>query len=471
MDNKVWIYGGVFLIAVILLGGVFVYFGNPGAPTGKFLEGIYEYPDAVTEPNGDGGAIRTELLDTANWNSNWVVCSANYLGDTPMSVEFHNINFNANGVYEFTTRRSGSGAKMDVSCLDQNQQPVAMKTNWLPINGVHRLNIPGECLVNNGFTVKWSRVGGNCLKFQYMRLYESQQLQPPQDGNIYPSSITEPNGNNNILHELWDTANWNSNWVVCSANYLGSTPMEVVFNNVNLNNGVYEFTTRRSGSGAKMDVSCLNQNNQQVAMKTNWLPANGEHTLNIPGECIVNNVFTVKWTRVGGNCLKFQYMRLSEQQQPGQPLCTETDNGRDVTKQGNCLDPGNGTNDSLLDSCSNNNVKEYFCAEHRNYNHPTCVYDYIGCAGGKICQNGACVEPPSLCSETDNGRDVTKQGNCLDPGNGTNDSLLDSCGAWGGRSYIVEYFCDDNINYNHETCIINHIYCEGGKTCQNGVCQ
>jgi hypothetical protein len=36
MDNKVLVYGGIFLIAVILLGGAFVYFGNPDGYTGKF---------------------------------------------------------------------------------------------------------------------------------------------------------------------------------------------------------------------------------------------------------------------------------------------------------------------------------------------------------------------------------------------------------------------------------------------------
>jgi len=387
MDNKYLIIGGVFLIAVIIGAGLLFSFGGSGI-TGKFTHGIYEYPDYLGEPNGNNLTIIAQLANPNTWNSKWVVCSENYLGGTPMSVRFDSVPF-TNGVYEFETKKSGNNAKMDVSCFNyQNNQQVAMKTNWVPANRQHRLSIPAECLAFNVFNVTWTRKGGNCLKFKYMRLYEYQAPKAPDDGKVYPSFVGEPNGNGGtILTQLWDTNNLNSKWVVCSGAYLGDTPMQVDFSDVNFSSsGIYEFRTKRSGGNAKMDVSCIDyQNGGNASLKSNWLPGDGTHRLSIPDGCLANGYLNMSWSRVGGNCLKFYYMRLYETQNQGnQSNCSDSDNGAVANVFGNCTHASNGT---LSDSCVNNGlVQDYVCSQHGDW----CTGEYVNCAQNTTCNNGFC---------------------------------------------------------------------------------
>ena len=72
MDNKVLVYGGIFLIAVILLGGAFVYFGNPDGYTGKFTAA------ANMDTNSPVSGVRAADMDSRYIITPTCTCPADY---------------------------------------------------------------------------------------------------------------------------------------------------------------------------------------------------------------------------------------------------------------------------------------------------------------------------------------------------------------------------------------------------------
>jgi len=143
-------------------------------------------PTGVTDEEGCGveatilGAIDT---DEGVWNANWVVCACpTYDSGTPLRVDYDISAYAYDNVgaatLEVETDISGGAATMDITCGGATHDDYFLTgcsggncDDWLPPDlGITTLTIPTACFEDDTFTVKWARVGGNCLKFDYMFL-------------------------------------------------------------------------------------------------------------------------------------------------------------------------------------------------------------------------------------------------------------------------------------------------------------
>ena len=131
--------------------------------------------------------------------------------------------------------------------------------------------------------------------------------------------------------------------------------------------------------------------------------------------------------------------------------CTDTDEGLDYFVKGT-VSPANGSA-SYSDICQNSDsLKEGSC---------TIFTKDILCSslGDYTCQNGACVVlVAGLCTDTDNGKDVSVKGTATD----NSGSFVDSCYT---ANKIYEQYCTTFGAKN--TQIMD---CPSGQTCSDGVC-
>lgn len=131
-------------------------------------------PIEVTESLGNGAQILEDIkTEDGVRSSNWLVCSATYLGDTPMVVKY-DISSIANptgGTINFESIISNVGATMDLSCGNTPDAGFVIKQSWLPPDGGKTsLVLPSTCLQGDEVYLKWKRIGNNCVKFDYMLL-------------------------------------------------------------------------------------------------------------------------------------------------------------------------------------------------------------------------------------------------------------------------------------------------------------
>lgn len=187
LDNKTFIWIAVVVIAVVAVAALILP-GTEISVLGEFAGGgspavlSYNKPNRVIDTNDNWGTIWTQLQNNDNnpnmnaWDKDWVVCSASYTGGTPMNVTFSSAGIDA-GILEFEGKRSGSKAKMDVTCVDTQFRTHYLREldgtdthNWLVPNGVTKLEIPPQCLGEDNITINWKRIGGNCVRFDYMWL-------------------------------------------------------------------------------------------------------------------------------------------------------------------------------------------------------------------------------------------------------------------------------------------------------------
>jgi hypothetical protein len=140
---------------------------------------------------------------------------------------------------------------------------------------------------------------------------------------------------------------------------------------------------------------------------------------------------------------------------PTKPNCTDSDKGMDRYTAGVVSYAG----DEYSDYCTIvDTVKEYYCA-----NSTKTVSDtLLNCPLGFECQGGKCNEMPSLCSETDSGRDVKKKGSTkIMKGYATMDIQTDECHD---NHVLREYFCTGNAIANE---LIN---CGSNSICSDDTC-
>ncbi len=144
-------------------------------------------PVKVTEVLGNGAQILAQIKeDDGTINPNWVICSATYLGETPMLVEYDvsGITTEKSGKLKFESSSSGDQATMDIFCGKTEADLVKIKENWLPPNGNNEIDLDAACLGGDKIYIKWARTGTNCLKFDYMWLDIVESVPSTVDGTF-----------------------------------------------------------------------------------------------------------------------------------------------------------------------------------------------------------------------------------------------------------------------------------------------
>ncbi|MFC1755314.1 LamG-like jellyroll fold domain-containing protein, partial [Thermoproteota archaeon] len=137
-------------------------------------------PTAVDEACGNGGTILSTMLENeGTWQPNWVLCSCVYTGATPMTIDFpvSNPEGITDATIEVETDRSGGNSASDITCGGPSNTDYFLECgsgdcdNWNPPDlGTSTLGVPDECFEDDTLTIKWNRVGSNCLKIDYMWL-------------------------------------------------------------------------------------------------------------------------------------------------------------------------------------------------------------------------------------------------------------------------------------------------------------
>ena len=127
--------------------------------------------------------------------------------------------------------------------------------------------------------------------------------------------------------------------------------------------------------------------------------------------------------------------------------CTDSDGGKEPETAGTASKGDDSRDDSCVDG---DTVKEYYCEdgeiEHEN----------IGCASGKICVEGECVEAPA-CDDSDGGKDRYVKGTVTEGGV----THTDSCYS---TSSVTEWYCEG------EDAESIRLVCGIGFECENGAC-
>jgi len=146
-----------------------------------------------------------------------------------------------------------------------------------------------------------------------------------------------------------------------------------------------------------------------------------------------------------------------DHQQTVNPNCTETDDGKDITKKGTT----SKGNVKKTDHCySAIRVLEYYCGSDQIKS------EYMACPTGKKCADGICVEAQgegqgvtsANCTDSDNGKDVYTKGTTT-LGRTTKNDYCSS------KYRLIEYYCTDK---NRISSV--YVTCPGGGLCINGAC-
>lgn len=134
-------------------------------------------PVEVKESNNEGAKILSGIKEDDDvWNEKWIVCSQEYLGNTPMTVKFDVANINHEKALSvklaFESENSGDNTLVDISCGSaDNPDANVMKKDWLPAVGENKIDIPKVCYENSDeIHVRWARKGSQCIKFDYLRV-------------------------------------------------------------------------------------------------------------------------------------------------------------------------------------------------------------------------------------------------------------------------------------------------------------
>lgn len=130
------------------------------------------------------------------------------------------------------------------------------------------------------------------------------------------------------------------------------------------------------------------------------------------------------------------------------PSCTDSDGGVEPDTAGTVVDSTGQKKDECYSSTT---VKEYYCTEN---GQATSLL--VSCSGGKICKEGACVEPD--CYDSDGGFNIYEKGQAIPSSGGT---FWDYCSG----SYAVrEYYCSG------KDAVYTTTDCPSGYYCSSGAC-
>jgi hypothetical protein len=136
------------------------------------------------------------------------------------------------------------------------------------------------------------------------------------------------------------------------------------------------------------------------------------------------------------------------------PGCYDTDGGTDYSTAGTVYDEGMNYPDICVVS---NLVKEYYCQNGKVSS------TNIPCPQGYECSGGACVEQPSICSESDGGKDKYFKGTTtVSKGQDILTRVFDECVD---EESVREYFCSDGAASSQV------IDCDGDYECDDGACK
>jgi hypothetical protein len=132
--------------------------------------------------------------------------------------------------------------------------------------------------------------------------------------------------------------------------------------------------------------------------------------------------------------------------------CQDSDSGKDVMVKGTAVSEGK----AYIDGCTDTGeVSEYYCEGG------LAKVEAIKCPDGYSCKDGICakaeVPPPSVCTDSDGGKEFYTYGTLTADGKAYNDVCTD-------LQLVKEYFCQ---NGSAESEIHQ---CDSGERCENGKC-
>jgi len=150
-------------------------------------------------------------------------------------------------------------------------------------------------------------------------------------------------------------------------------------------------------------------------------------------------------------------------ERPLDEICTDTDGGKDYTKQGRTT---NQTGYGMFDFCpdeainyGSNSVAEYFCDSSGNVIYESHVCEF-GCSGGKCLVAGE-VPAPISCDDFDGGVNLYEASGAEDS---SGKRLDDACASEGINGMLREAVCKNNVaTYQFSGCSGDAPYCSAGK--------
>lgn len=129
-----------------------------------------------------------------------------------------------------------------------------------------------------------------------------------------------------------------------------------------------------------------------------------------------------------------------------QPVCEDSDGGKDIFTDGGVIVGGKTSSDSCKDSTT---IVEYFCEDDE------AASEELPCPAGYVCEDDKCAESP--CVDSDDGVTPGTKGT-VEVGS---EKETDSCATNGS---LKEYFCDGSeISFQY-------IECPTDQHCSNGKC-
>src|SRR6056297_247875 len=154
----------------------------------------------LAEENNDNS---TEILvavseddDNFGGENGWLVCSEDYLGDTPMKLGYDLNTIDFTDIEEvkfvFESEISSEQSIFDVYCGDDIEEEVEqLKQAWLPNNGFNEIILPEACYSeSNNVHIKFVRQGEGCLKMDQAMLQVQTKSQASDQENLVAGTLS-----------------------------------------------------------------------------------------------------------------------------------------------------------------------------------------------------------------------------------------------------------------------------------------
>lgn len=285
---------------------------------------------SIPTPGSCTNSCVTSLNTNDNSYLNWLACSngANTSTEytTPTDLRFTVADYASvtSAIVDFDMYGFGADARMTFTCVDGAGTTLAMlhDASITPISSTRQLysfDVPTACFVSPAVTVRVTRVGSHCLGVDVASLAVKSSAHRVSIASISATGSCNSQGNACRDNMNNDDGNYLS-WIACSAGANTSTEYNTptdfrftVLDRAQVTRAAIALDLTASGSDARMQISCVNAAGATLAtiLPTTLFPqVPRTYGYDVPLACLASSTVTIRITRIGGNCLGADYVRL-----------------------------------------------------------------------------------------------------------------------------------------------------------------